>query len=102
VSVGSQPSQGNINQTLTSLALALREMSTDILEQWAYLNKEGLTGLDGLGFSAADAGLVLTMIDYMATVAQVYKGTVQAQGSGGTGAIMFNFEDALTPLWGGS
>jgi len=31
----------------------------------------------------------------------VYKATVQSQGTGGTGAILFNFEDALTILTAG-
>lgn len=102
MSVGSQPSQGNINQTLTQLALSLRDLANGMLQQQAYLTKLGLAGLEGLGFTAGDAQQVLTDVNYMAAVAGCYKGTVQQGGTGGTGAILFNFEDALTPLWGGS
>ena len=102
MAVGSQPSQGNINSTLTQLALALRELSNDMLEQGEYLNGLGLAGLEALGFTSDDAATVLQLIDYMTTVAGCYKGTVQQGGTGGTGAILFDFESALTPLWGGN
>lgn len=101
MAIGAQTNQGNINQTLTVLAVALREQADQILHQWAYINKLGLSGLQGLGFTAGDAQSVLDAVNHMATIAQVYKGTVQQGGTGGTGAILFNFEDSLTPLWGG-
>lgn len=102
MSVGQQPTVGGINQTLTNLALQWRELANNTLEQWQFLNGLGVTGLEGVNFTAQDAASILQMIDYMATVAQVYRGTVQAQGTGGTGAILFNFDSALTPLWGGN
>lgn len=101
MTVGSQGNQAQVNQTLTSLAIQWRNLALQTLQQGQYLNKEGLTGLEGMGFSAADAATVLTLINYMTTVAGCYKGTVQQGGANGTGAIMFNFEDALTPLWAG-
>ena len=103
---GTQPTVAQVNATLTSLALQLRNLAAAIEQQWAFLNKLGTTGLEniggtGQGFSATDAGAALQDIDYMQTVTGVYKGTIQAQGTGGTGAILFNFEDALTHLWSG-
>lgn len=95
MSVGTQPNQGNINQTLTQLALAIRDLANQMVDQRAYLNKLGTTGLEAVGFSAQDAATVLTMIDYMGTVADLYHGTA-------TQATEFDFEDALTPLWAGS
>jgi hypothetical protein len=95
VAVGNQPNQGNINQSLTQLAQAWRGLAVDTLQQWAYLNKLGLTGLEGLGFAAGDAQAVLDAVNHMATCAQVYKGTA-------TQATLFNFEDSLTSLWAGS
>lgn len=94
MSVGLPTSQGAVNQSLTTLAINLREVASEILHQWGYLNKLGLAGLETVGFSAADAQSVLDNINHMATVAQVYRGTA-------TQASLFNFEDALTPLWGG-
>jgi hypothetical protein len=90
-----------VNQALTTLAIAWRDLAKQTVEQWQFLNRLGDTGLEAVGFSAGDAATVLTLVDYMNTVAQVYLGTVQSQGSGGTGAILFNFDSALTPLWAG-
>lgn len=101
MSVGNQTSQGNVNTTLTTLATSLRELMNDILQQQQYLVKLGSTGLQGLGFTAGDATTVLDDVNHMATVAGCYKGTVQQGGTGGTGAILFNFEDFLTHLWAG-
>lgn len=97
MAVGTQSNAGNINQTLTNLALALRNDVQDILNLQQYLNGAtglGLAGLEALGYSAADAQVVLSMANYMATIAQVYNGTA-------TQASLFNFGSALTPLWGG-
>jgi hypothetical protein len=101
MSVGNQTSSGNINSALTTLALQLRESSNVILQQQAYLNKLGLSGLQAIGYTSGDAQGALDTINHMATIAGCYKGTVQQGGSGGTGAILFNFEDYLTPLWAG-
>lgn len=94
MAVGSQPSQGNINQTLTTLALSLRDLANQIVDQRTYLNKLGTSGLEGIGFTASDASTVLQQIDYLGTVADLYHGTA-------TQATAFNFEDALTSLWAG-
>jgi hypothetical protein len=79
---------------LTQFAITLRDGAANILQQHAYLNKLGTDGLVALGFDAADAQEVLNLIDYMATLAQVYKGTA-------TQATAFPFEDALSVLWAG-
>jgi hypothetical protein len=101
MAVGTQTNEGNVNQDLTNMAVATRDLATLVLQKWAYYNKLGLAGLEGLGFSAADAQAVLDTVNHMATPFQVYRGTVQAGGTGGTGAVAFNYEDYLTPLWGG-
>jgi len=95
MSVGSQTTQAKTDSTLTALATQMRDLATNVLHQQAFLNKLGLTGLQGLGYTAADAQTVLNDANYMATVMQVYKGTA-------TQATVFNFEDALTSLWAGS
>jgi hypothetical protein len=101
MAIGQQTSTGNINQMLTQLAIQWRDLSNQTLQQWAFLNKLGQDGLETLTFTSDDATAVLTAIDQMVQPAQVYKGTVQSGGTGGTGAILFNFEDAQTPLWAG-
>jgi hypothetical protein len=101
MAVGSTTSLAAVNADLTNCAVQMRNLAALILERWAYYNKLGLAGLEALGFSAADAQAVLDNFNHMVTSMQVYKGTVQAGGSVGTGAVMFNFEDYLTPLWAG-
>jgi hypothetical protein len=114
--VGNQTTVPQVNGTLTSLAIQLRELMGMVIQQQSYLDGLGTAGLNnlggaGLGFSTAanpanpggvsDAQYVLNLVNQMGTVAGVYKGTVQAQGTGGTGAVLFNFESAFTPLWAG-
>jgi hypothetical protein len=95
MAVGNQPNQGNINNTLTENAIALRELANDIIQTQQYNTKLGLAGLQALGFAGPDAQAVLDDSNHMATVAQVYKGTA-------TQAALFNFEDSLTHLWAGA
>jgi hypothetical protein len=59
MAIGSQATQGSVNQTLTSLAVSLRDLAGGILEQQAFVNKLGLAGLEALGFTAGDAQGVL-------------------------------------------
>ena len=96
MAIGNQSNAGNVGQTLTTLAVAMRDLATSVLEQQAFLNKIGLAGLQQppFSFSPGDAQAVLDAINHMATPMQVYKGTA-SQGSA------FNFEDSLTILWGG-
>ena len=92
--VGQQTTEAGVNGILTTLSLQLREVCQDILQQQAYLNKLGSSGLQALGFTSPEATQVLDDANHMGTVAQVYKGTA-TQGS------LFNFDDFLTHLWAG-
>lgn len=94
MTVGAQTTQAVVDSTLSSFALQLRDLANKVLQQQAYYNKLGLTGLGVVGYTATDAQAVLDNINHLATVMQVYKGTA-------TQATQFNFEDYLTPLWGG-
>jgi hypothetical protein len=71
----------------------------------------GLAYLESIGYSGtanpdnpggvSNAALALSMISYLNTNAGVYFGTVQQGGTGGTGAILFNFGQELSQVWGG-
>lgn len=99
-SANTNPQQLNI--AVGSLALGLREQMQKIQEFAEWFNKLQLTDVETLfGLSAADATQLQTDISYMANVAGCYYGTIQQGGSGGTGAILFNFDSALAGLWGG-
>jgi hypothetical protein len=101
MAVGIPASDGSINSALTKNALALRDIMVSIAQLQEFMVALGLTGLEAIGFSSADAATALSMASYMNTVAGCYLGTVQQGGTGGTGAITFNFDNALCPLWGG-
>ncbi len=101
MSVGSQPNSATIDNALTNLALQMR----NVMQSAVYLSLQvngggnGLTVLEGYGYSAGDAAAAQNMIAYLNTVAQVYFGNLQQGGSGGTGASQFNFNQALSGLW---
>jgi hypothetical protein len=100
MAIGSQPTVAQLNAQLASVATGLRTTAQQILSLWSYANGLGQAGLVTLGFAAADATAFITAVDNLATVAQVYQGTVQQGGTGGTGASLFNFQTALATVTG--
>ena len=54
-----------------------------------------------MGFATGDATSANLLLGYMNTLVGVYDGTVQAGGTGGTVATMFNYANALSALWAG-
>lgn len=95
MAVGQQPTQASINGALTQWALNLRNDCQGIGNFFEYVNGLGLAGLEALGFDSTDAQTVLTLVSYLNTVAEVYKGTA-------TQASEFDFDNALSVVWGGS
>lgn len=115
MSVGTQPDTASISNTLTQLALQMRDLMQAIANLSTQVNGEG-NGLQYLesvvGYSSApnpgnpgdqsDAAWALQAIAYMNTVAGVAGGTVRQGGDGSAGsATLFNFNQALSPLWNG-
>lgn len=94
MAVGQQATVNSINGTLTSNALQLREACRTAANFQEFIVALGLAGLEGLGYSPADAQTVLNMASYMNTIAGVYFGTI-TQGTD------FDFDNALCQLWGG-
>lgn len=113
MSVGNTTSVAAVNNTITQNALGLRAMMQQIGNLNTFINGggNGLQALQEIGFSTvptsanpggvSDAQYALTIISYLNNIAGVYYGTVQQGGSGGTGAIQFDFDTALAPMWGG-
>lgn len=113
MSVGGQATFGTIDSALTNLSVGMRNMMQGIANLNTTVNGQGngLAYLNKIGYSTvptsdnpggvSDAQLALNMISYLNTVAGVYHGTVQQGGSGGTGAITFDFNNALSVLWAG-
>jgi hypothetical protein len=99
MSVGTQPTQAQINGQLTALALTLRNNFLAITNLYTSINElgadTGLTaGFEAIGFNSTDAGVASTLLGYMNTIAGVYAGTA-------TQPTDFNFANALSALWAG-
>lgn len=114
MSVGGQASTATINGSLTNLSTGIRNLMQGVTNLNTFVNGggNGVNVLAELGFSTiptasnpggvSDAQLALNIIGYLNTVSGVYYGTVQQGGTGGTGATMFNFNNALSLVWAGS
>jgi hypothetical protein len=114
VSVGAQSNKQDIDQTLTDLAVAFRNLCQRSVNLSTEVNGQGdgLTVLVSLGYSdtpnpgnpggQSDAAWALQALAYLNTVAGVYYGTVQQGGQNGTGAATFDFHNALSLLWAGN
>jgi hypothetical protein len=101
VTVGSQPTEAGLNQSLTAYAQNLRNTMQAITNWTIQVQNLGTSGLVALGFTSGDAASFLQFAGYLSTVAGCYNGTVQQGGSGGTGAITFNFYNALSAVCAG-
>jgi hypothetical protein len=95
MAVGSANSVANINNTITQLCVQLRNICNQIRMQNTPITNMGLSGLEALGFDAADAATVLAVFSYLSTVSEVYYGTV-------TQGTTFDFDNELSSYWAGS
>jgi hypothetical protein len=94
MAIGDQPTVASVNQALTSFSSGLRNLCQQIKDEQEEITDMGTAGLIALGFSSGDAANVVTMFNYMSTIAGVYFGTA-------TQPATFNFDNALSGLWGG-
>jgi hypothetical protein len=93
VAIGNVPSQAQLNNQAAQLATTVRQWAYQALIFQVYVVAQGTAGLEALGFASADASSMVSMADYMATIAQVYQGTATQDSE-------FNFQDALSALTG--
>lgn len=96
MTVGVQLNSGNIDQQITNLAVAMR----DLMEAIAFLSQNvnsqgnGIAVLEAAGYTPTDATTASNTISVLNNVAQIYFGKV-AQPSA------FDFNNDLAPFWGG-
>jgi hypothetical protein len=104
MAVGQQPSSSQLDAQMTILANNLRKIMGQIRDLNTEINGAGTgtANLETAGYDSTDAATFLSLLAYFSTVAGVYYGTVQAGGTGGTGAIDFDYDNALSVLWGGA
>lgn len=113
MSVGTQITSSQFDALLTQYAVQTRNVMEAVTNLSTQVNasNNGLAYLESIGYSSqanasnpggiSDAAWALTILSYFSQVSGVYYGTVQAGGTGGTGAILFNIHSALAPLWAG-
>jgi hypothetical protein len=97
MTVGQQANNAIMDQSLTSLALQLRDVMKNLKNLNTQVNSQGsgTTYLQGIGYTSGDATTAATLIGYLSNLAGVYYGTA-------TVASDFNFDNALSVLWGGN
>jgi hypothetical protein len=102
MSLGLSTSPGQLNSQVGSLAVQLRDLMENIGDFAQWFSSLTLADVETeFGLSSTDAATMQTLVAYFSNVYGVYNGTIQQGGSGGTGAILFDFNDALSVLWGG-
>lgn len=83
-----------LNGQLGSVAITLRNACQQAINLFEGVNALGASGLEALGFAAADAANFLTAANYMQTVGAVYYGTAAQTPA-------FDFDSALAAARGG-
>jgi hypothetical protein len=107
MSVGSQPSKAAMDQTLTNLATRLRDLAGDIRKQYTFINNgaagNGVSVLSELGYdnvtasapgNQTDAAYANYILNQLNAVAALYYGET-------TQAAVYNYNNALAPMWAG-
>jgi hypothetical protein len=89
MSIGNPVDAGGLNAKLGDVAVTMRQAMNLAQSLFAYVNKQGIPGLEALGMSVTDANAFFTAANQAQSIAGVYFGTV-------TQAALFNFDDALT------
>lgn len=94
MSVGAQTTNFTMDGTLTTLAVKLREIMTDIENLNTQVTSGGntLAYLESIGYTAADAQTASTYITLMAEIQQAYFGLANIPAAN-------NFNSGLAPLW---
>jgi hypothetical protein len=100
MAVGNQPTAQVINNSAGRVAVSMRQVMAAAKDLETQVASLGSSGLQAAGLSSGDAASLITLVNYLSTVSGCYYGTVQQGGTGGTGAITFNFDNALSALWG--
>jgi len=96
MTVGRQITSNDIDASITSLSVKMRDLMQDVSSLSLNVNGQGtgLAFLQSIGYSPTDAATAQAAISYLNTVAGVYFGTA-------TQATDFNFNQELSQYWAG-
>jgi hypothetical protein len=100
MTAGNPSTAQSLNARLGQAAVQMRNAMEASADLFKIANGLGVNGLEAAGLSPADAADYEAKAGYLSTLTGVYYGTVQQGGSGGTGASVFNFDNALSTAWG--
>jgi hypothetical protein len=97
MTVGNSMSMDSVNQGITNLSVAMRNLMQAVQNLSLNVNGQGngVALLEALGFDSADAAAAQGAISYLNTIAGVYFGTA-SQGTD------YDFNQALSQYWGGN
>ena len=97
MAAGNQPTITSVNQTAGDIAIGWREIAQKTVDFQNWLNSVGAAGLEApaIGFSSADAAVIISTIGNLYVLAQAYAGLA-------TISPAFNYELNSVGLWGGS
>lgn len=99
--IGNTPTSAfQVNSQAAQLAVQLRTLCAQLAVFTGWIAGQGATGLQNIGFTSQDAQAMLTQASYLSTFPLVYNGQLQQGGTGGSGAITFDFANALEALTG--
>ena len=86
----------DVNAPLGILAVQLRDACRQILQEWSYVNRLGVAGLEAAPYSmdSVSAQALFDAYNYLQTVANIYYGTAAQPDP-------FDFDDALALIRGG-
>lgn len=97
MSAGIQASTASVNQQAGQIAVNLRNTFQQVISLNAWITAiGGAAGLVTLGFTQADAQVIVSTYANLAALAAIYQGQPQS-----TEALPFNFETNSNLLWGG-
>ena len=92
----------DLNSQVGQIVVNLRNWAISAKDFVLWFNSLTLAEVQAeFGVDAPTATTLQTLMSYVSTVYGVYFGDVQQGGSGGTGAILFDFNNAFAALWGG-
>lgn len=96
MAVGNQASVATVNQELSDIAVAMRNVlqRASNMSRWINGQGGGQASLVAMGFSSQDAAAVLTNLSYLNTVSALYFGDAAQPAP-------FNFNNQLSQLWAG-
>lgn len=96
MAAGFQPTQQSLNQAAGQIIISLRANMQSVQQFNAYLQTLGTAGLQALGYTLADAQLLISVFSNLDSIRNMSEGNAYTGPS-----LPYNFVQQTVPLWGG-